>query len=151
MKETHGGNTETYIGLTGNTFKNRYYKHKKSFNTQGYQSTTLSSHIWNMKRRAINYELSWRIVSKARSYSPIKKTCDLCTREIYFIMFEKHQSSLNNRNELFTHCLHKDKYLLKNQWKTFIPVNSRKPSRNLKVNLHQYAYISCLVPYCVGA
>ena len=67
VKVTHGGNTETYIGLTGNTFKNRYYKHKKSFNTQGYQSTTLSSHIWNMKRRAINYELSWRIVSKARS------------------------------------------------------------------------------------
>ena len=115
VKEANGGTSETYIGLTGNTFKNRYYKHKKSFNTKGYQTNTHSSHIWNLKQRNINYELSWRIVSKARTYSPSSKICELCIREAYFIMFERNKSTLNSRNEFFNYCLHKDRFLLQNQ------------------------------------
>ena len=115
VKDTDGDTSETYIGLTGNTFKDRYYKHKTSFRVQGYHKNTLSTHIWNLKRRGVNLDISWRIMSKARAYSPSSKTCELCIREIYFIMFEKHHSSLNSRMEFFNQCLHKDKYLLKNQ------------------------------------
>ena len=77
---------------------------------------TLSTHLWNLKRRHVNFELSWRILAaKARAYSPSSKTCELCTREVYFIMFQKDLSSLNNRSEFFNYCLHKDKFLLKNE------------------------------------
>ena len=48
--EIKGGNsdTQTYTGLTSNTFKQRYYGHRHSFNNRNSEhSTTLSSHIWN--------------------------------------------------------------------------------------------------------
>ena len=115
VKNITSGTSKSYIGLTGNTFKDRYYKHKTSFRVQGYHKNTLSSHVWDLKRRRINFELSWRIMSKARTYSPTTKICDLCIREIYFIMFQKQHSSLNSRTEFFNQCLHKDRFLLKNQ------------------------------------
>ena len=113
VTENVGGNSKSYVGLTANTFKNRYYKHKKSFKTQGYHKNTLSSHIWDLKLRRIEFELSWRIVAKARSHFPSSKICLLCIKEVYFIMFDKNLSSLNTRQEFFNQCLHKDK--LKNQ------------------------------------
>ena len=44
------GSTSTYTGLTGSTFKERFYGHSSSFrNRDEGHSTTLSSHIWNLK------------------------------------------------------------------------------------------------------
>ena len=45
VTENIGGTSKSYTGLTANIFKNRYYTQKKSFNTQGYHTNTLSSHI----------------------------------------------------------------------------------------------------------
>ena len=43
------GTTNTYTGLTGNTFKERYYGHTSSFRHRDEEhSTTLSSHIWKV-------------------------------------------------------------------------------------------------------
>ena len=43
---------ETYTGLTKNTFKKRFYKHRESFNKRSPEtSTTLSSYIWQLKDR----------------------------------------------------------------------------------------------------
>ena len=41
----------TYTGLTSNTFKQRHYGHKSSFNHRGDtdNSTTLSTHVWKLK------------------------------------------------------------------------------------------------------
>ena len=39
-------NVETYTGLTANTFKKRFYKHRESFNKEDSEhSTSLSCHI----------------------------------------------------------------------------------------------------------
>ena len=111
------GTTETYIGLTENSFKDRLTKHRSSFRNQGYHRNSLSNHIWDLKRKQVNYDLSWRIVAKAKPYSPTSKTCELCIKEIYYILHKRNMSSLNKRKEFFGHCLHKAKYLLKNQWK----------------------------------
>ena len=44
------GTTNTYTGLTGNTFKERYYGHTSSFRHRDEEhSTSLSSHIWKLE------------------------------------------------------------------------------------------------------
>ena len=57
--------TETYTGLTKNTFKTRFYKHRESFKTRSSEnSTTLSSHIWKLKDRGDTFNINWSIVDK---------------------------------------------------------------------------------------
>ena len=115
VTEKEGGTSSTYVGLSENSFKDRLTKHRKSFNTQGYHKNTLSTHIWDLKRRHIDFELSWKILAKGKPYSPSSKICELCIKEINYIMFEKNMASLNSRNEFFGFCLHKAKYQLQNQ------------------------------------
>ena len=106
---------DTYIGLTDNTFKTRYNGHTHSFRNENKRNaTTLSQHIWNLKDNSINYSITWKIVSKGKSYSPSSKTCNLCLKEKYFIICKPEMATLNNRNELATGCRHKAKYLLCN-------------------------------------
>ena len=57
----------TYTGLTGNTFKDRFYSHRSSFENRDHPNhTTLSSHIWNLKDKNKNYETSWSIVDRTQ-------------------------------------------------------------------------------------
>ena len=115
VKQVESGKIENYIGLTENTFKDRLTKHRTSINNPTYHKNSFITHIWNMKRRRISFELAWRIIAKAKPYSPSTKVCELCIKEIYYILYEKNMSSLNKRNEFFGFCLHRAKYLLKNQ------------------------------------
>ena len=108
--------TETYIGLTSKTFKERWNCHKTSFRLENHQTETkLSMYIWTLKKQGIDFELSWRIVAKTSSYSPSTKKCWLCLKEKYFILYEPKMASLNKRNEFFTACPHKAKFKLCNQ------------------------------------
>ena len=109
------GKEESYVGLTERTFKDRLTKHRSSFNNQGYHKNSLSNHIWDLKRKQINFELSWRLLAKAKPYSPSTKVCNLCIKEIVYIMYRKDLASLNKKNEFFGFCLHRAKYLLENQ------------------------------------
>ena len=115
VKEVQSGKVESYIGLSENSFKDRYYKHRKSFTTEGYHKNSLSTHVWDLKKKHVNFELTWRIISTAKPYSTTSKSCELCLREIYYIMYDRKKASLNKRDEFFGHCLHKGKYLLVNQ------------------------------------
>ena len=108
---------ELYVWLTEKSFKNRFYKHRKSLTTENYHKNSLSNYVWKLKKRKEDYEISWKLLSKARPYSPSTKTCELCHRELYYIMYyNKSKATLNKRSEFFGYCLHKDKFLLKNQW-----------------------------------
>ena len=110
------GEHSHYIGLCDTTFKLRYNTHNNSFkDDKKRKDTTLSDHIWDLKSLNCDYELSWRIVSKARSYSPSSKICNLCNREIYFILYKPEMATLNKRNELMSACRHKLKFKLQNQ------------------------------------
>ena len=115
VKELVSGSMQTYVGLTERSFKDRYTKHKKSFRTRGYQRSTLSTHVWYLKDRDIDFEMSWKIIDKAKPYSPSTKICNLCIREVFFIMYHKDKATLNKRSEFFGHCLHKRKYFIENQ------------------------------------
>ena len=108
-------NSETYIGLTENSFKSRYAGHLSSFKHETKRNATaLSEHIWTLKDKNINFSLKWKIVSKAKSYSTSSKKCNLCTEEKYFIIYRPDLCSLNKRNELLNSCRHRKKHLLCN-------------------------------------
>ena len=74
--------------------------------------TELSKHIWSLKERQINYQIKWRKVKQARSYSNVNKKCNLCLWEKYFIICKPEMSTLNRRNEMTSTCRHSKKFLL---------------------------------------
>ena len=54
LKEKTTSDGVNYNGLTENTFKDRFYKHRSSFKYGSKaNSTELSKHIWEMKRKGI--------------------------------------------------------------------------------------------------
>ena len=116
VENKDSGEQNQYIGLCDTTFKMRYNTHKNSFKYQDKRKhTKLSDHIWDLKLKNCDFDLSWRIVSKANSYSPSSKICNLCNREIYYILYKPEMANLNKRNELMSACRHQTKFKLQNQ------------------------------------
>ena len=51
---------ETYTGLTKNTFKSRYDGQNSIFNNRDQSGkTTLTAHIWKLKDKGADYDISW--------------------------------------------------------------------------------------------
>ena len=108
------GNYPHYIGLTENTFKDRFYKHKNSFKHESKRNATeLSNFIWENKHVDTETNLVWSILDKARAYKPEAERCLLCLTEKYHIIFSK-LNLLHSRNELVTKCRHENKLYLAN-------------------------------------
>ena len=109
------GVSETYIGLTAPRFKDRLANHTKSFKNEKYaHETTLSTHVWKLKEKNLDYEFKWQLMAKAKPFSPVSDICNLCTKEKYFIIFKSELATLNSRSEINTHCRHKKIMLLDN-------------------------------------
>ena len=108
------GKNETYTGLTARSFKDRFYEHTQDMNNKSRTGTSLSNYIWNLKEKNINHQISWKILSKRKSYNPATKKCTLCLREKYLIIFNPEGASLNSRSELYSTCRHRKKLLLEN-------------------------------------
>ena len=77
-------------------------------------STTLSSHIWDLKDKNENYEINCSIIDRAKEFNPDTKKCRLCIKEKYYIIFQPEGASLNDRSELYSTCRHRKKKLLAN-------------------------------------
>ena len=108
MTDTKTDKRENYIGLTADTFKIRIGNHKKSFNHEQYKTESeLSKHIWKLKEDNIGYKITWKIIDRGKSFNPVTKICQLCTKEKYYLIFKPEMCSLNSRNELGAHCRHK--------------------------------------------
>ena len=106
--------TRSYIGLTGNKFKTRYYQHRHDFATPGNKDKTeLSKYIWKQKDNNIAYDLRWKIIRQVRKIENGNKTCRLCISEAAEILKGK-KGQLNKRTEIMNKCRHKNKFLLKN-------------------------------------
>ena len=106
---------ETYIGLTSNEFKTRYNNHKSTFrHNKNRFSTELSKHIWDLKDNNKQFEISWKIICKAKPYSNVTKRCNLCNAEKYYIVCKPQLATLNKRSELVRKCIHKQGYLIGN-------------------------------------
>ena len=88
-------NSETYTGLTKNTFKERYYGHRASFINRD-----------NEQRTAV--------IEKAPKFNPTTRKCTLCLKEKYHIIFQPSGSTLIIRSELYSKCRHMLSKLLVN-------------------------------------
>ena len=107
--------TEHYTGLTGATFKKRWYKHTGDFrNSKSKHSTRLSTHVWKLKEEGKNFNVKWEIMDRAPTHNPTSRKCRLCLKEIYYIIFRPDSASLNSRNKLFSTCRHRTQKLLIN-------------------------------------
>ena len=104
----------TYTGLTRNTFKKRFNGHTYTFNHRDAPSTTLSSHVWNLKDQNKNFEINWKLVDRATDFNPTTRKCRLCLKEKFYIIFQPEGASLNKRSELFSACRHRLRLLLEN-------------------------------------
>ena len=99
---------QTYVGLSSTTFKVRYGNHKSSFKNENSKTeTTLSKHIWDLKSKGYNFEVKFKIIGRAQSYSPTTGICNLCTLEKYHILFTPDLATLNKKEEINNHCRHK--------------------------------------------
>ena len=112
--EASNGDVNLYIGATETPFKTRLYNHNKSFNHEKYKNeTTLSSHIWELKRKGLTYNIKWKLIKKSKSYSPSIESCRLCIDEKVEIWKNYNNPSyVNKRTELFCKCIHRRKHLL---------------------------------------
>ena len=95
-----------YIGLTGGTFKSRYYNHTKSFRQQKYvNDTELSKYVWQLKERGYNYSIKWEILKHSNTLKRSSGICNLCLEEKIHIL-KCAKNSLNKRTELISTCRH---------------------------------------------
>ena len=54
-------NTSSYVGMTGNNFKTRYYNHLQSFKNKRYKNETeLSKYIWKLKEKEVEHTITWK-------------------------------------------------------------------------------------------
>ena len=82
--------TKHYIGMTSNTFKERYRNHIKSFTHKEYSNETeLSKYVWHLKQNKTDFTIKWSIVKKSISYMAESKRCNLCLDEKITILKEK--------------------------------------------------------------
>ena len=98
-------------------WKQRYSRHKLSFNNHKYeQTTTLPKFIWNTKRQTGSApEISWSISKPIPAYNNASKQCLLCLSEKLSIVTFTHPTQLlNKRSELLSKCRHENKFLLRN-------------------------------------
>ena len=111
---SNDGAMKHYIGLTAPTFKQRLYSHRKTFKNREYEhSTTLSTYIWQLKDKNIQYSIKWKILKKSKAYSPTTQKCHLCLDEKLLILKNyKNPAFLNKSSELFGKCRHRLKHLL---------------------------------------
>ena len=68
-----------------------------------------------MNKKA-EYTIEWKIVKQMKLYAPNKKVYYLCLEENFRILMEK--PMLNRRKEIFSFCVHKKHFLLKNDEST---------------------------------
>ena len=104
-----------YVGLTSTTFKERLGNHKSSFNHAKHEKRTeLSKHIWKLKRKNIGYEVKFKLLDRAKPFSPVSGVCNLCLCEKFYINFHPEISTINKKDEINGFCRHKSIVLLDN-------------------------------------
>ena len=105
----------TYTGLTSRRFKDRFYEHRSSFANHDHPNpTTLSTHVWDLKQKNKNFEISWSVIDRANDFDPVTRKCRLCLKEKYHIIFQPTGATLNQRSELYSTCRHRLRQTLAN-------------------------------------
>ena len=95
----------TYIGKAASTFKLRYNNHKNSYiNLKKKHETTLSTYVWKLKSRQVDYSIKYSTLSCPKPYARGGRNCDLCLMEKTLIASNNSEESLNKRTEVMAKC-----------------------------------------------
>ena len=104
----------TYLGIAGNSFKERYNGHTNSFRQESKRnSTELSKKLWHLKDNNEDHTITWKIKKKVPPYRGGSKTCTLCLTEKLLIITNSSRNLLNKRTEIVSKCRHSNRFLLK--------------------------------------
>ena len=88
--------TKSYIESTATAFKTLYANHQSSMRHEKHaNSTELAKHVWSLKRSGTDYEITWKIKARAKSYNNITKRYKLCTVEKLRILKAERQDALH--------------------------------------------------------
>ena len=94
-------------------FKHRPANHSPSFMySDKWSTTTLSSYVWDLKDKGVDFNLEWRFIGRAKTFSTVSEICNLCTLEKYHILFTPQMATLNKKEEINNWCPHKKDILL---------------------------------------
>ena len=103
----------TYAGISAPSWKIRYGNHTASFRHTGKRiNSSLAGYIWRLKDEGRNFTISWKTLATLPSYNPSTNSCRLCLTEKYTIMHQPELATINQRDEFFTACRHKEAKLL---------------------------------------
>ena len=117
VNTSDGQPSEFYTGMSAYPFMVRLGNHKQSFIKRNLEhKSTLSTFIWKLKDKGIDYNIEWDIINSARSYKPGDRFCGLCIAEAKAILFRPEAATLNKRDEVFNTCRHKAKFKLARAW-----------------------------------
>ena len=110
---TNDGRKEDYVGLAKH-FKKRWHKHKATLkDSEADGQTTLSRYVWKKRQEGLDPKIEWRFLEEnVQDFNPVTEICKLCTREKFQIVLNPSVASLNLRTEFFSHCRHRDCYLI---------------------------------------
>ena len=108
--------SKAYIGVTKNSFKERWNAHQHYHrHIEERHRTTLANYIWSLKERNIPFSENWSIETHGQTYSPEIGYCNACSIEKYFIFkYFRTRNLTNRRHELCFKCVHAKQFLLTN-------------------------------------
>ena len=78
----------------------------------GSANTSLAEYIWRLKDQGRGFEIKWRTLATLPTYNPTTNSCRLCLVEKYTIMHQLELASINQHDEFYTACRHKEAKLL---------------------------------------
>ena len=73
---------------------------------------TLSTHVWKLKDQGLVPDIKYRVVARAKAYSPTSRRCGLCVAEKLVIAKGDTRVMLNKRSEISNKCRHRNKFTL---------------------------------------
>ena len=88
-------------------FKKRWANHTRSFRDPKLRNvTSMASLIHRLKERKTSYNITWKILKRARSYFGGGANCKLCIEEAYIILVRK-GDLISKHKESLINCLHR--------------------------------------------
>ena len=118
VAERVSGKKETYTGVTSRRFKDRYYEHRTDMNNRNNRTNSaLCSHVWDLKDRGIDHDVTWKLKDRGTPYNPTTRKCRICLKEKHYILYKEEGATLNRRSEIFNSCTHRNMHLL-SKWKS---------------------------------
>ena len=113
VKNNKNEDTKIYIGLSENSFKERYWNHTKSFRHDKYKNeTVLSKYIWDLKENDAMPIVKWSFIKTIKGKLN-SNNCSLCFIEKFNIInLLDDKGLLNKKSEFISGCRHVNKFMI---------------------------------------